>query len=136
LFGCRLACGVWCSAGFGVIWSAPKYLAVDCFAFRDEAPELSVEAIDVQATACRTLPHEPSGLTDDTSRPVVRGLLAKQTTDHGINNFVIESVQGGEPLLIRDQVPLVRQVIGLIDDAFAAVAADRHSVPLRRRTRV
>ena len=80
----------------GRTWPTAEDFAVG-LAFRGEAPELSVEAVDVQSTTLLALPHKPGRSADDLTGKMVRLFIVQPPASHRVDDFIVDGIVGGEP---------------------------------------
>src|SRR5690242_17643633 len=89
--------------------------------------------IDVQSPTRTALVDQPRSAADDLPRKMERLLFIDRALCQRDDHLVVHRVIRRTPLLIGNQVTLLRQVVRLIEDRRSAVASDLHRSSARSK---
>ncbi len=123
-FVTRVATG--CCVWFGRAFSTRRISRVILLALREVALQVALKVSRYRRPHTRHWYISVSRPADSLTGQPIRGRLIQSPLGQRIDDFVVDRVVCGEPLLVRDQVAFVRQVVCLIDDERTAVASDLH----------
>src|ERR1700678_218518 len=86
--------------------------------------QVAIEVANEQAAATLALVHQTGRPSDNLPSQMIGTAWLELSGRQRVDDLGVDGVIGIEPLLVRDQVPLARQVVRLIHDAKTALTSD------------